>query len=126
MLYLSVNVISALSVLLEPYMPSLSTKINAQLNQRVQPLGALDANDPASARLQLRIPAGHILGTPSVLFRKIEDEEIASLRVRFGGQPAEKKKGEPFPLQLILGKVVEAKVSESGSVRADQRTPAWT
>ena len=92
-LYISVNVISALAVLLEPYMPSLSTKINLQLNQRLLRLGALDAADPASSALRLNIPTGHVLGVPSVLFRKIEDEEIASLRVRFGGAPAEKKKG---------------------------------
>jgi hypothetical protein len=110
-LFLSVNLISALAVLLEPYMPSLSVKINAQLNQQMLEMGALDtANDAQAAVLPINIKPGHILGTPSPLFRRIEDEEVASLRVRFGGAPAEKKKGDPFPLQLILGTITEAKV----------------
>jgi len=112
-LFLSVNLISTLAVLLEPYMPTLSEKVNAQLNQQMLPVGALDAANDAQAQVvAINIKPGHILGTPSPLFRRIEDEEVASLRVRFGGKPAEKKKGEPFPLQLIVGTVTEAKDHE--------------
>lgn len=117
-LYLSVNLISTLAVLLEPYMPSLTTKINAQLNQRMLRVGALDAADASNRTFKLTVASGHILGVPSVLFRKIEDEEIAALRVKFGGAPVEKKKGEPFPLNLILGKCVEAKVRVTRRVMA--------
>lgn len=124
-LYLSVNLISTLAVLLEPYMPSLSTKINAQLNQRVLRVGALDAADASNRTFKLAVASGHILGVPSVLFRRIEDEEIAALRVKFGGAPVEKKKGEPFPLNLIMGKCVEAKVSkrtwDTASVEEESR-----
>jgi methionyl-tRNA synthetase len=90
-LFLSVNLISTLAVMLEPYMPSLAEKINLQLNQQMLARGALDAADAASATFQLLVSPGHVLGTPSVLFRKIEDEEIAQLRMRFGGAVVEKK-----------------------------------
>jgi len=113
-LFLSVNLISTLAVLLEPYMPSLTEKINAQLNQVMKPLGALDAknDDTWNKTFTMPIQPGHILGTPSALFRKIEDEEVAAWRVKYGGKPAEKAKGEPFPLQLIMGQIVEAKDHE--------------
>jgi len=112
-LYLSVNLISTLAVLLEPYMPSLTQKINAQLHQQLAPEGVLDARDPETRKFQLLLQPGHVLGTPAPLFRKIEDSEIAALRVRFGGAPAAKKKGEPFPLNLILATVTEARDHEA-------------
>ena len=111
-LYVSVNLISTLSVLLEPYMPSLSEKINSQLNQKLLDQRALDAANPETSSFTFNIPSGHILGVPSPLFRRIEDSELAALRMRFGGQPIEVKKGEPFPLQLITGTVTEAKDHE--------------
>ena len=110
-LFLSVNLISTLSVLLEPYMPTLTTKINAQLNQQMRAIGALDAAEDEKHRtFTLQIQPGHILGTPAALFKRIDDEQVAAWRVKYGGKPAEKAKGEPFPLQLILGQIVEAKV----------------
>jgi methionyl-tRNA synthetase len=111
-LFLSVQLISTLSVLLEPYMPSLAEKINAQLNQKLLARGALDVNSASSGQFTFQVPSGHILGVPSPLFRKIDDDEIASLRLRFGGAPVQKKKGAAFPLNLVLGTIVDAQDHE--------------
>lgn len=112
-LFLNIQLISTLSVLLEPYMPSLSEKINAQLNQKQLPRGALDARNPESRQFTFQIPSGHVLGLdPKPLFRRIDDNEVAALRLKFGGKPAEKQKGEPFPVKIVIGTIVEAKEHE--------------
>lgn len=81
-IHILVNLISRLAVLLEPFMPSLTEKINTQLNQAVYRsslAGSVHTFD-------LRIPGGHVIGEPAPLFRKIEDKEVADLRGRFSGK----------------------------------------
>ena len=99
-----VNVVYALAVLLHPFMPSLTDKLSVQLGYLVRP-GDLDED---SVAFKLVLQPGHVLGTPSPLFRRIDDAEIQGFRARFGGVEA-KAKGAPFPLHVVVGRVLQAR-----------------
>jgi len=88
-----------LGVLTEPFMPSVSEAILDQVNL---PLGAEPLAE-GRKRFELAIAPGHKIGRPAVLFRHIEDKEIAALKERFKGEV--KKTGEKFPLALRVGKI---------------------
>nr|XP_055070066.1 methionine--tRNA ligase, cytoplasmic isoform X1 [Misgurnus anguillicaudatus] len=89
----SVNVACLLSVLLEPYMPTVSQTIRTQLQA---PPTCTAAMMTGAGRFICTLPAGHRIGTVSPLFQKLENEQIEALRKRFGGQQSEEEndKGE--------------------------------
>ncbi len=92
----AVNLIHTISLLIEPYMPAVATSIQQQLNYAAPTYGAL-SGQPG---FELHLPAEHTIGTPEVLFRRIEEKEIAELRARFGGKQ-ETKMGEEFPIEIV-------------------------
>ncbi|XP_051562038.1 methionine--tRNA ligase, cytoplasmic-like isoform X1 [Myxocyprinus asiaticus] len=101
----SVNVACLLSVVLEPYMPTVSHTIRTQLQA---PPSCASAMLQGTGTFICTLPAGHRIGTVSPLFQKLETEQIESLRKRFGGQQAEEED-------------VEGKTpSSSSSAAADQ------
>lgn len=79
----SVNVACLLSAVLEPYMPTVSHTIRAQLQA---PPTCASAMLQGSGRFVCSLPAGHRIGTVSPLFQKLENDQIEALRKRFGGQ----------------------------------------
>uniref|UniRef100_A0A671PGG8 Methionine--tRNA ligase, cytoplasmic n=1 Tax=Sinocyclocheilus anshuiensis TaxID=1608454 RepID=A0A671PGG8_9TELE len=79
----SVNVACLLSVVLEPYMPSVSHTIRQQLQAPPTCVSAMLQN---TGTFICTLPAGHCIGTVSPLFQKLENEQIEVLRKRFGGQ----------------------------------------
>uniref|UniRef100_A0A3Q2HZ28 Methionine--tRNA ligase, cytoplasmic n=2 Tax=Equus TaxID=9789 RepID=A0A3Q2HZ28_HORSE len=76
---LAVNIAALLSVMLQPYMPTVSATIQAQLQLPPPACGILLTN------FLCTLPAGHLIGTVSPLFQKLENDQIESLRQRFGG-----------------------------------------
>uniref|UniRef100_A0A2K6SY97 Methionine--tRNA ligase, cytoplasmic n=1 Tax=Saimiri boliviensis boliviensis TaxID=39432 RepID=A0A2K6SY97_SAIBB len=76
---LAVNIAALLSVMLQPYMPTVSATIQAQL-QLPPPACSILLTD-----FLCTLPAGHQIGTVSPLFQKLENDQIESLRQRFGG-----------------------------------------
>ncbi len=72
-LNLSVQLAATLAVLMEPFMPQTSTRLLTMLGL---PTG--EPNNWALAGQPDRLPAGHALGTPEVLFAKIDDDVIAA------------------------------------------------
>ncbi|XP_044299033.1 methionine--tRNA ligase, cytoplasmic isoform X1 [Varanus komodoensis] len=74
----AVNIASLLSVILQPYMPTMSATIQEQLC--VSAHCNVVTND-----FVCTLPAGHQIGTVSPLFQKLETEHIENLRKRFGG-----------------------------------------
>ncbi|XP_053410935.1 methionine--tRNA ligase, cytoplasmic isoform X1 [Nycticebus coucang] len=76
---LAVNIAALLSVMLQPYMPLVSASIQAQL--QLSPL----ACSVLLTKFLCTLPAGHQIGTVSPLFQKLENDQIESLRQRFGG-----------------------------------------
>jgi methionyl-tRNA synthetase len=79
----TVQLLAALSVLMEPFLPFSAEKLwlmlNAPGSHRAQNWSGIPA---------LRIPDGHPLGKREILFRKIEDEIIEAQIAKLG-QPAE-------------------------------------
>uniref|UniRef100_A0A8C2VPI6 Methionine--tRNA ligase, cytoplasmic n=2 Tax=Chinchilla lanigera TaxID=34839 RepID=A0A8C2VPI6_CHILA len=77
---MAVNIAALLSVMLQPYMPTVSATIQAQL-QLPRPACSVLPTD-----FLCTLPAGHQIGTVSPLFQKLENDQIESLKQRFGGQ----------------------------------------
>ncbi|XP_040281674.1 methionine--tRNA ligase, cytoplasmic-like isoform X1 [Bufo bufo] len=75
---LAVNMAALLSIMLKPYMPSISAVIQEQL--LVSQEASVLTND-----FHCILPQGHLIGTVSPLFQKLENDQIESLRKRFGG-----------------------------------------
>uniref|UniRef100_H0WRL6 Methionine--tRNA ligase, cytoplasmic n=1 Tax=Otolemur garnettii TaxID=30611 RepID=H0WRL6_OTOGA len=88
---LAVNIAALLSVMLQPYMPSVSATIQAQLQLSPPACSVLLTN------FLCTLPAGHQIGTVSPLFQKLENDQIESLRQRFGGGQVRKAKVSPKP-----------------------------
>ncbi|XP_063215118.1 methionine--tRNA ligase, cytoplasmic isoform X2 [Chroicocephalus ridibundus] len=82
----AVNMASLLAVLLQPYMPSVSSAIQGQLC--IPPDCFVLSHD-----FTCTLPPGHRVGTVSPLFQKLENEQVEALRKRFGG-------GQPEDLAL--------------------------
>ncbi|KAG8129634.1 putative Methionyl-tRNA synthetase protein [Naja naja] len=83
----AVNIASLLSVVLQPYMPNVSTAIQDQLC--IASSVNVVTND-----FVCTLPAGHQIGTVTPLFQKLEAEQIENLRKRFSGGQS-----EDFPLK---------------------------
>ena len=98
----SVNLVYLLSLLLQPFMPAVSDSIGLQLNYVVRP-GDLRQDVDA---FKLVIAPGHVIGSPSPLFRKLEDREVVEYRARFGGVES-RKQGADFPLHVVVGRVAD-------------------
>ncbi|XP_070645498.1 methionine--tRNA ligase, cytoplasmic isoform X1 [Bos indicus] len=76
---LAVNIAALLSVMLQPYMPTVSATIQAQLQLPPPACSILPTN------FLCTLPAGHQIGTVSPLFQKLENDQIESLKQRFSG-----------------------------------------
>lgn len=69
-LRLALEIATQLAVFMEPFLPFSSNKLFKMLN--IDPINIKDALD-----LKLLLTDGHQLGSPELLFEKIEDEQIA-------------------------------------------------
>ncbi|KAL6086355.1 hypothetical protein STEG23_000153 [Scotinomys teguina] len=92
----AVNIAALLSVMLQPYMPTVSSTIQTQLQLPLPACRVLATNFIRT------LPAGHRIGTVSPLFQKLENDQIENLRQRFGGGQLEeslelKAKAPPKP-----------------------------
>ncbi|KAF9042651.1 methionyl-tRNA synthetase [Hymenopellis radicata] len=119
----AVNLIWVLSTLVYPYMPATSAAILEQLNVPARAVPDVLSTD---------ILAGHTIGKPAHLFKKIEENMAEKFRAKFGGLPeveeapkpkAGKKKSSKAPAALSPDVVrtpemlaVEAKIAEQGDV----------
>lgn len=74
------NIVYLVSALIYPYMPEITKKITEMLNAP-----KLAIPDEFSLVLQ----PGHNIGKAQYLFRRIDDDEIAALRAKYGGNQKE-------------------------------------
>ena len=83
-----------------------SSSIRSQILQQLNlPASAVKLSDEflaAAARPHLLVRAGHVIGTPFVLFAKRSPEEEAALRLRFAGSQADRAaaKGPTPPVKV--------------------------
>ncbi|XP_077581657.1 methionine--tRNA ligase, cytoplasmic isoform X1 [Stigmatopora nigra] len=97
----SVNVACLLSVMLLPYMPAVSQTIRDQLNAPDSCVSTLLCDKGAFTRV---LNAGHVIGTVSPLFQKLEVEQIEALKKKFGGkQPEDEPAKKKAPTQNAAG-----------------------
>ncbi|MEK6874198.1 MAG: methionine--tRNA ligase [Nanoarchaeota archaeon] len=88
-----VNIIKDLSIMIEPYMPSAADKIRHQLG-----MGHLELS---WNHLGLKdLPQGYHIGTPQILFAKLEDAYVKDLKVTYGGE-------REFGLNLAVAKITK-------------------
>uniref|UniRef100_A0A2I2YGJ2 Methionine--tRNA ligase, cytoplasmic n=1 Tax=Gorilla gorilla gorilla TaxID=9595 RepID=A0A2I2YGJ2_GORGO len=100
---LAVNIAALLSVMLQPYMPTVSATIQAQLQLPPPACSILLTN------FLCTLPAGHQIGTVSPLFQKLENDQIESLRQRFGGGQVRKLKAKTSPKPAVVETVTTAR-----------------
>lgn len=81
----AVNLIYILSVLVFPFMPSTSDAILEQLNAPARTVPDVFSTD---------ILAGHTIGTPEHLFKRIDEGLVDSLRAKYGGLEGAKTEEE--------------------------------
>ncbi|KAG6892967.1 hypothetical protein C0993_002384 [Termitomyces sp. T159_Od127] len=122
----AVNLIYVLSALIYPFMPATSDSILVQLNAPARVVPEVLSTD---------ILAGHAIGKPEHLFKRIEDNMIDTWRQKFGGAPEEptpeaakatKKKGSKKAATQVTADLnvprtpemlaLEAKIAEQGQL----------
>lgn len=78
-LYLGVQIVTALSVACRPFLPFTSDKLRNMLQlERIQEKGELKSMIATLAKGKPLVKAGHQIGEPSYLFERIPDEVIAA------------------------------------------------
>ncbi len=91
-----VNIVKDLAILMKPFMPEACDKINSQLNieeSDIKELGKLSIKK-------------HKVAKAEVLFHKLEDKFVATLREKYAGA----KERDPFEkLKLVVGRILEVK-----------------
>ncbi|KAM9408480.1 LOW QUALITY PROTEIN: methionine--tRNA ligase, cytoplasmic [Pholidichthys leucotaenia] len=79
----SVNIACLLSVMLLPYMPTVSQTIRDQFNA---PQSCISTMLQGTGTFVCALGAGHRIGTISPLFQRLEANQIEALKKRFSGQ----------------------------------------
>ncbi|BBN15558.1 methionyl-tRNA synthetase [Marchantia polymorpha subsp. ruderalis] len=88
----SLGLVHLLATLLEPFMPSFSHKVLAQLNLPPSSLSLSDEKgdlEKAFKPWEL-VPANHHIGSPTPLFAEMKDEEMERYRAKFAGSQADR------------------------------------
>eukprot|EP01111_Echinosteliopsis_oligospora_P003841 TRINITY_DN1602_c0_g2_i2.p1 TRINITY_DN1602_c0_g2~~TRINITY_DN1602_c0_g2_i2.p1 ORF type:complete len:774 (-),score=199.10 TRINITY_DN1602_c0_g2_i2:89-2410(-) len=119
--FVSVNLVKCLAALMEPFLPSLSKKILAQLQS---------PHDHISDTFEFKMKPGHVVGTIEPLINPLSKASIDEFKVRFGGSPSSttssisscsissnnnnnsasasgSASGTPFPAEIRVGKIIE-------------------
>ncbi|KAG2017982.1 methionyl tRNA synthetase [Coprinopsis cinerea AmutBmut pab1-1] len=105
------NLIYLLSVLIHPFMPATGAAIERQLNAPPRAVPDVFSND---------ILAGHTIGTPEHLFKKIEESKIEEWRAKFGGNESQKPETHNDPLKNAPGS------KKKGASKKAPAVPAYT
>lgn len=87
-----VGIVRVLAAALEPFIPDFAAAARKQINE-AEPLTLTDDLLERIAEPALLFPPGHAItdGEIAPLFRKVSEEEIAALRLRFSGSQAEQE-----------------------------------
>lgn len=99
-MYIALNTVALISLILSPYMPEVSRQIKEQL--------AFEGNHlvEITSLMPLLLPVGHKIGTPALLFKRIEPDQIKELKKRFG-------KEEEAPAKKSTKAQQKAKINKS-------------
>jgi len=120
-MYVALQIASALSIISEPFLPFTSAKLKRMLNQTGENTSTTPDWDIIGTREAL-IPAGHQIGKAELLFSKIEDEQmeqqLEKLKATKAANEMENQKAEPqkeiatfedfTKMDLRVGTIIEA------------------
>lgn len=120
-MYVALQIASALSIISEPFLPFTSAKLKRMLNQTGENTSTTPDWDIIGTREAL-IPAGHQIGKAELLFSKIEDEQmeqqLKKLKATKAANEIENQKAEPqkeiatfedfTKMDLRVGTIIEA------------------
>ncbi len=126
-LNVSVQLAATLAVVMEPFMPQTSARLNAMLG-----LPTDLKNDWALAGQPDRLSAGHALGTPEVLFVKIDDAVIdAQVQKLLATKKANEQENAaaavaPAPKPDVTFEAFETMDLRVGIIRAAEKVPKTT
>merc|ERR1712096_161650 len=108
---LSVNLACLLSVLVQPYLPTLSSRLQDQL-------AAPPTVNVIPEQFHMMLSPGHKIGEPSPLVEEIKPATIAALKAKYAGKQsdrAEKEKSPATPGQdKEVANQLEKQVTEQG------------
>lgn len=113
----SVGLVHLLATLLEPFMPSFSHKVLAQLNLPVSTLSLVEENDELERAYKpwMLVQSGHSIGSPEPIFAEMKDDEMEGYRQKFAGSQADRA--------AALQSATEAlSVSNSSTVAPEKNT----
>jgi len=119
-IYVLLHQVKDLAIALQPFIPNTSAAIFRQLN--VEPRKWDDIG-------KLSIPAGHQLGTPEILFRKIEQKQVDALAAKFSGKQVKPADAKPSEANKAAAKQAPAQLPanaidfEVGKITAIRRHP---
>uniref|UniRef100_A0A6G1SLZ3 Methionine--tRNA ligase, cytoplasmic n=1 Tax=Aceria tosichella TaxID=561515 RepID=A0A6G1SLZ3_9ACAR len=77
-MHLALNTVALIGLLISPYMPEIGKQIRKQLALECDQLVEM------SSPMPLLLPVGHKIGTPALLFKRLEVDQIKELKKRFG------------------------------------------
>ncbi|CAJ1050404.1 methionine--tRNA ligase%2C cytoplasmic isoform X1 [Xyrichtys novacula] len=120
----SVNIACLLSVMLFPYMPTVSQTIRDQLNA---PESCMSTMLQGTGTFVCTLCTGHRIGAVSPLFQKLEVDQIEALKKRFGGQQSTAQKAAGTQPATVPAPVAPAEVAAVNGVdpeKAKQLTQA--
>jgi len=120
-MYVALQIASALSIISEPFLPFTSAKLKRMLNQTGENTSTTPDWDIIGTREAL-IPVGHQIGKAELLFSKIEDEQmeqqLEKLKATKAANEMENQKAEPqkeiatfedfTKMDLRVGTIIEA------------------
>ncbi|MFV8225172.1 methionine--tRNA ligase [Christiangramia aquimixticola] len=120
-MYVALQIASALSIISEPFLPFTSEKLKRMLNQSGESMENTPDWDIIGTKEAL-LPAGHKVGKAELLFSKIEDEQmekqLEKLQATKAANEMENQKAEPqkdiatfedfTKMDLRVGTIVEA------------------
>lgn len=108
-----------LATLLEPFMPSFSRKVLAQLNldPLVISLSEESGGVEKAHKLWELVPAGHEIGKPEPLFFELKDEEVNEYRGRFAGSQADRAERAAADVASLSEQVGQTTISGENGVQ---------
>ena len=120
-MYVALQIASALSIISEPFLPFTSAKLKRMLNQTGENTSTTPDWDIIGT-MEALIPAGHQIGKAELLFSKIEDEQmeqqLEKLKATKAANEIENQKAEPqkeiatfedfTKMDLRVGTIIEA------------------
>lgn len=108
-MYIALNTVALLGLLLSPYMPEVSRQIREQLALDCRHLVEIGPTMP------LVLPKSHKIGTPALLFKRIEADQVNDFKKRFGSQSSQNGQPKKKPANLRAAK--KKAVVESGEIK---------